>query len=125
MTIQLTVQPHFENETSTISALPIPPFLTSRGLMQPAPFNSRSKVLKHPRSSRITRVHERATCRCSLPCQPTGTMPRKRRKWLNFAPLPCSGSFYHPHSRSGNTAGENQPCSRTKLKPIQQELKPH
>ncbi|WP_136423603.1 hypothetical protein [Muribaculum caecicola] len=36
--------------------------------------------------------------------------------------LRCSGSFYHPHNRSGHTAGENQPCSRTILKPIKARL---
>ena len=47
MTIQLTLQPYFENETSTVSTTPLPPFLTSWSLMQPTPFNSRSKALKH------------------------------------------------------------------------------
>lgn len=44
---QLYPQPYFKNETSTVSTTPLPPFLASHSLMQPVPFNSRSKALKH------------------------------------------------------------------------------
>lgn len=37
------------------------------------------------------RVHGRIALYSPLPCRPTGTMPRKRRKRLNFAP---SASFW-------------------------------
>ncbi|MDE6246216.1 MAG: hypothetical protein K2M41_00025 [Muribaculaceae bacterium] len=51
MNVQLKAQPHFENETSTVSTTPLPPFFTSRSIMQSAPFNSRSKALKHSPAS--------------------------------------------------------------------------
>jgi len=41
--------------------------------------------------------------------------PRKHRKRLYFAPDATPWAVDHPHSESGYTAGENQPCSRTIL----------
>ena len=61
---QLYPQPYFENETSTVSTTPLPPFLTSRSLMQPTPFNSRSKALKHsypPAGSLVCMSAQRVT----------------------------------------------------------------
>ena len=58
-----------------------------------------------------------------LPCRPTGTMPHKRRKRLNFAPSAPLRLILPAHNESGHTAGENQPCGHSILKPIKARLK--
>jgi len=70
--VQLCIQPHFLDETCTISTTPPPPFWPSRSMALPEPFN---RTFNACAVRRITRAHGRAAPAAPLPCRLTGTMP--------------------------------------------------
>ena len=119
---QLYLQPNFQNETCTICTTPPPSVCHFLSRAQPPPFN---RAFNAYAVRRITRAHGRAALAAPPPYQPPAQSPTNAVNARISRPLRRSGSFYHPHNRSGHTAGENQPCSRTILKPIKEGLKPH
>ena len=115
--------PEFETKRAQICPLPCPRFDTLGAGRSHARLTADLTAAANDSSRRITRADERAPFAAPLPCRPTGTMSHKRRKRLNFALSAPSWLILPAHNESGHTAGKNQPCSHSILKPIKARLK--
>ena len=122
MTIQLTIQPLKKNETYKIPTTPLPTFNTPKSDRTKQPFNTPLNTCKHPPSS----PDHSFTCAAPSTLPHSAGLrqycPKTAVNTLISRLLPYSGTFYHAYKKSGHTAGINQPCSRSILKPIKRGL---